>query len=97
MAITIEEVEKISRLAKLTFTDEEKLKFTQQLSQMIAYVEKLNELDTENVPPTYHVVEMNNVFREDVVKPSMPQEKVLANAPAKKGGYFSVPKVIAQD
>lgn len=97
MAITIEEVEKISKLAKLTFTDEEKAKFTQQLSQMIAYVEKLNELDTENVPPTYHVVEMNNVFREDVVKPSMPQEKVLANAPAKKGGYFSVPKVIAQD
>lgn len=97
MAITIEDVDKIAKLAKLSFTDEEKQKFTEQLSQIISYVEKLNELDIENIPPTYHVLEVNNVFREDVVRQSMSQEKVLQNAPESKNGYFSVPKVIAQD
>ena len=97
MAITIEDVDKIAKLAKLSFTHEEKQKFTEQLSQIISYVEKLNELDIENIPPTYHVLEVNNVFREDVVRQSMSQEKVLQNAPESKNGYFSVPKVIAQD
>ncbi|NOY77671.1 MAG: Asp-tRNA(Asn)/Glu-tRNA(Gln) amidotransferase subunit GatC [Calditrichaeota bacterium] len=97
MAITVEDVEKIAKLAKLSFTDKEKQKFTEQLSQIISYVEKLNELDVEGVPATYHVLEVKNVFRKDEVKPSMPQEEVLENAPSKKNGYFSVPKVIAQE
>jgi len=97
MAITVEDVEKIAKLAKLSFTDEEKQKFTEQLGQIISYVEKLNELDVENIPATYHVLEVKNVFRKDEVKPSMPQEKVLENAPSRKNGYFSVPKVIVQE
>jgi aspartyl-tRNA(Asn)/glutamyl-tRNA(Gln) amidotransferase subunit C len=97
MPITVKDVEKIARLAKLSFTEEEKEKFSRQLGQIIDYVEKLNELDTEKVPPTYHVVAVHNVFRKDEVKPSMPREEVLKNAPAKKKGYFSVPKVIAQE
>ncbi len=97
MPISIQEVEKIAQLAKLSFTEEEKEKFSRQLGQILDYVAKLNELDTENVPPTYHVVALHNVFRKDEVKPSMPQKEVLKNAPAKKNGYFSVPKVISQE
>ncbi len=97
MPITVEDVEKIAKLAKLSFTDEEKEKFTEQLGQIISYVEKLNELDVENIPATYHVLEVKNVFRKDEAKPSMSREKVLENAPSGKKGYFSVPKVIAQE
>jgi len=94
MSVTIEEVENIARLAKLSFSDEEKIKFTEQFNQILQYMEKLNELDTENVPPTFHVLELYNVFREDKVKPWLTQEEALHNAPKKKDGFFSVPKVI---
>ncbi len=97
MSITLEDVEKIAQLAKLSFSAEEKEKFTRQLGQILRYVEKLNELDTEDVPPTYHVNAVHNVFRRDEVKASLSQEEVLQNAPARKNGYFSVPKVIAQE
>ena len=94
MPITIEDVDKVASLAKLCFSPEEKQKLTQQLAEIVAYVEKLKELDTEDVPPTSHVIELKNVMREDVVEPWLTQEEALANAPAKKHGYFSVPKVI---
>jgi aspartyl-tRNA(Asn)/glutamyl-tRNA(Gln) amidotransferase subunit C len=97
MPITVKDVEKIAKLAKLSFSEEEKEKFSRQLGQIIDYVEKLKELNTETVLPTYHVVAVHNVFRRDEVEPSMPREDVLKNAPAKKRGYFSVPKVIAQE
>lgn len=96
MAITKEDVEKVAKLAKLKFTEEEKEKFTQQLAQIVSYVEKLKELDTEGVEPTSHVLDIKNVFREDKVKESLSQEEALANAPSKKNSYFSVPKVIEQ-
>ncbi|MBN2412562.1 Asp-tRNA(Asn)/Glu-tRNA(Gln) amidotransferase subunit GatC [candidate division KSB1 bacterium] len=94
MSVTIEEVEKIARLAKLSFSEEEKIKFTEQFNQILQYMEKLNELDTENVSPTFNVLDVNNVFREDKVKPWLTQEQALQNAPKKKNGLFSVPKVI---
>ncbi len=94
MPISIEDVDKIAALAKLKFSDEEKQKLAKQLDQIVAYVEKLNELDTESIEPTYHVIDLKNVFREDKVEPWLTQEEALQNAPAKKHGYFSVPKVI---
>ena len=94
MSITIEDVEKVAALSKLQFTSEEKQKLTKQLNQIVAYVEKLNELDTEEVMPTSHVIELNNVLREDKVEVWLTQEAALQNAPAKEKGYFSVPKVI---
>ena len=94
MSVTIHEVENIAKLAKLSFSDEEKLKFVEQFNQILGYVEKLNELDTENVTPTSHVLGLTNVMREDKVEPWLTQEEALMNAPRKKGGYFSVPKVI---
>lgn len=97
MAITIEDVEKIAKLAKLAFSEEEKRKFTKQLAEIISYVEKLNELDTTDVLPTYHVLELNNVYREDVKKESLAPEQATANAPNKMDNFFSVPKVISKD
>lgn len=95
MSITIQDVEKVMRLAKLEFSQEEKEKFVKQLDQIVAYVEKLEELDTENVEPTSHVVELKNVLREDDMAAWLSQDEALANAPKKKQGYFSVPKVIS--
>jgi len=97
MAITKSEVEKIADLAKLKFTEDEKDKLTQELAQIIAYVEKLNELDLENVPPTSHVLDLKNVMRDDKVRSGLSQEQALMNAPARHDGFFSVPKVISVD
>ena len=94
MAITIEDVDKIAKLAKLEFSREEKEKLTQQMAQIVEYFEQLNELDTQDVPPTSHVLDIKNVLREDKVEPWLTQEQALTNAPAKKQGFFSVPKVI---
>ena len=94
MSITIKEVENIARLAKLSFSEDEKIKFTEQFNQILQYMEKLNELDTENVSPTFHILDVHNVFREDIVKPWLTQEEALQNAPKKNNGLFSVPKVI---
>ncbi len=94
MSVTIKDVEHIAALARLEFSEQEKEKFTHQLNDILKYVEKMNELDTSNVEPLSHVIELQNVFREDKVKPSTPTEDVLKNAPAKTEKYFKVPKVI---
>ncbi len=94
MSISVEQVEQIARLAKLEFSDDEKLEMADQLAKIVEYVEKLNEINTDNIQPTYHVVDINNVFREDKTADSLSQEEVLKNAPKSKLGYFSVPKVI---
>jgi aspartyl-tRNA(Asn)/glutamyl-tRNA(Gln) amidotransferase subunit C len=94
MAVTKKDVEYIAELAKLKFKDEELEKFTEQLNEILAYVEKLNELDTTNVEPLSHPVEGSNVFREDNVKPSIDREEALKNAPDRSELFFKVPKVI---
>ena len=94
MAVTIKDVEHIAKLAKLEFNEDEKAKFTDQFNEILAFMEKLNELDTSNVKPLSHVIELQNVFREDAVKPSIPTEEALQNAPAKTDKFFKVPKVI---
>jgi aspartyl-tRNA(Asn)/glutamyl-tRNA(Gln) amidotransferase subunit C len=92
--ITIDDVKKIARLSKLEFSEDEERVLAKQLGDIVGYIEKLNELDTENVAPTSHVLNLRNVFRKDEVKQWLTQEEVLENAPVKKNGYFSVPKVI---
>lgn len=94
MRVSIEEVEHIARLARLRLTEEEKERYSVQLGKMLEYVRQLNELDLKNVPPTSHVVPLKNVFREDVVRESLPQEEALRNAPQKEKEYFKVPKVL---
>lgn len=93
MALTRKQVEHVARLARLGLTEEEKEAFTVQLSRILDHVNRLNELDTQNVPPTYHVVALQNVLREDEPHQSLDREKVLSQAPAAEAGCFMVPKI----
>jgi aspartyl-tRNA(Asn)/glutamyl-tRNA(Gln) amidotransferase subunit C len=97
MSVTKKDVEHIAKLARLKVTEEEVEHYTGQLNQILEYVEKLNELDTEDVEPLSHPVENANVFREDKLKPSTRTEDALKNAPDKDDQHFKVPKVINQD
>ncbi len=88
------DIEKVARLARLELSEEEKLTFGNQLEQILTYMEQLNRLDTSGVEPTSHAIPIYNVFREDEVKPSLPQEEVLAIAPDEEDGHFKVPRII---
>ncbi len=81
-------------LARLELTEEENAVFSQQLRNIIEYMDTLNELDTTTVTPTAHILPMKNVFREDIQKESLPKESALLNAPDKSGGFYRVPKII---
>jgi aspartyl-tRNA(Asn)/glutamyl-tRNA(Gln) amidotransferase subunit C len=94
MDITREQVEYVAKLARLAISEEEKAVFGKQLSSILTYVETLNRVDTTDVEPTSHVIPMQNVLREDAVKPSLPHEAALANAPDSDSGCFRVPKII---
>ena len=97
MGISVEEVEKMAKLARIELSADEKEKYCHQLAEILDYMKKLNEVDTEGVQPTYHIHDTNNVFRVDRVKSWINQKKVLNHAPKKHAGYFSVPKVISKD
>ncbi len=92
--ITKKDVEYVAGLAQLTLDDAAKERLVDELGQILGYVEKLDELDTSGVEPTMHVVEMTNVFRDDEVRPSLPRDTALANAPKHDGEYFLVPKIL---
>ncbi|QDI92653.1 Asp-tRNA(Asn)/Glu-tRNA(Gln) amidotransferase subunit GatC [Salicibibacter halophilus] len=92
--ITKEQVKHVADLARLTFSDDELETFAKQMDDVIQYAERLNELDTEDVVPTTHVMDVRNVLREDEARPSMNREDVLKNAPASKDGQFEVPSVL---
>lgn len=94
MKITRQEVEHVAKLARLELSEQDKEMLTSQLSDILTYVEKLNELDTKGVEPTSHVLDINNVMRPDAPAPSLSQEKALANAPEKAAGHYKVPKII---
>ncbi|MHC4575172.1 MAG: Asp-tRNA(Asn)/Glu-tRNA(Gln) amidotransferase subunit GatC [Planctomycetota bacterium] len=89
-----EQVRKVAKLARLELTEAEVEEFTGQLSAILDYVEKMNELDTRNVEPLAHCLPVSNVFREDEVKESLGAEKALANAPQRDGEFFKVPKIL---
>lgn len=96
MSVTIKDVEHVAALAKLSFSKEEKEKLASQLNEILEYMEQLNQLDTNNVEPLSHVIELSNVFRKDELKPTLTQEEALRNAPAKTEKFFRVPKVIGE-
>ena len=96
MEITKQEVEKVAKLARLEITQAEKEAFAKQLSQILTHVEKLKQYDTKGIEPTATVLGQMNVFRDDVVRPSLPVDKALANAPERQGDGFSVPKIIEE-
>ncbi len=88
------DIEKVARLARLELSEEERETFGNQLEQILTYMEQLNRLDTTGVEPTSHAIPIQNVFREDEVGPSLPQEEVLAIAPEEDEGHFKVPRII---
>ncbi len=93
--ISKDEVKHIADLARLKLDQEEVNLLSEQLSDILDYIDKLNELDTEDVVPTAYTIPMNNVLREDEAKPSIARNKALSNAPQKDEGQFKVPKIIS--
>jgi len=94
MALTREEVLHVADLARLRLEPGEVELFTRQLNDILAYVEKLQELDTAGVTPMAHAVPVFNAFREDEVRTGLPRDEALENAPSSEEGYFLVPRVI---
>jgi len=94
MSISRNDMDHLARLARLALNDDEKNLFTTQLEAMLSYVETLNELNTDGVPPTSHAVPLNNAFRPDSVTPSLGIDLALSNAPKHSDSYFLVPPVI---
>ena len=94
MKITRGDVEHVARLARLELSAEEAETFTGQMDAILAYVDTLNELDTEGIVPTSHAVPLENAFRDDVARPGIGVAAALANAPDRTGSFYRVPKVI---
>ena len=103
--ITVDGVRHVANLARLEFNDEETAHFTEQLARILDYIGKLNELETDDVPPTSHIHPhqifilgsedgARHVAKPDADKPSYPREEVLTNAPEAEEGYFGVPRVV---
>ncbi len=94
MKIERKDVEHVARLARLALQPDELQQMTEQMDAILAYVDKLNELDTTGIEPTSHAVPMENAFREDEIRTSLEQQRTLQNAPARTDGCFQVPRVI---
>lgn len=94
MRLSREQVEHVANLARLALTDEEKELFSEQLSSILEYAERLQALDTSDIPATASVLPLENVLRDDEVRPSLSHEDAMQNAPAQPDGYFEVPVVL---
>jgi len=92
--ITTEDVEHIGWLARLKIDEEQLEGYARQLNSVLDYFQQLDEVDTQDVEPTYHILDMNNVFRDDKTTKSMSQDEAIANAPKKQKGYFKAPRII---
>jgi len=88
------EVERIAKLARIGLSPEEVASMSVEIGQILQFVEQLNSVDVSDVPPTDQVTGLEDVWREDVVAPSMPREQLLANAPEQKDGYIVVKRVL---
>lgn len=94
MTISAAEVKHVAMLARLNMSEEELEAYTRQLGDILKSIQKLEELDTKGVPPTAHVLPVNNVFREDQVKESIDREIAVKGAPEVQEGQFKVPKIV---
>lgn len=91
------EIEQIAELARLSLRPEEKAKLKKDLESILAYVEQLKSVPTDAVDPTSHVLNLENVYREDRTHPSDVREDTLGHAPQREGNFFKVPKIIEQE
>ena len=96
MKISEQDIKTVASLSRLRIREEEKDDVLFQLNKILTYVENLQALDTANVEPTTYALPMQNIFRADVVKPSLDRELALSNAPLKEDGYFKVPRVLEE-
>ena len=94
MKLSLNEVQHIAELARIALGDEDRALYQEQLSAILAYFERLQELDTETIPPTATVLPLHSVMRPDEPSPPAPREEILANAPAAGEGCFEVPAVL---
>lgn len=95
MLLTREEVEHVAALARLKLSDEEKERFAEQLTAILDYMSRLNDLDTSKIEPLTHVLPLSNVFRDDGVSPEETnRDDILANAPLEENGCFKVPRIV---
>ena len=94
MSLSEKDVQYVAKLARLEITDQETAKYTQQLGNILDYVQQLSKLDTSNVEPLAHVLDLKNVTRVDKVAPSLTQQEVLSNGPEIQSGHFRVPKIM---
>lgn len=89
------EVDYVARLARLTLSEKEKEQMAGQLSNLLDIARRVQELDTDGVEPTSHVVSLPAVLRDDITRPSLPLDKVLQNAPRRQKDFFRVPSITA--
>ena len=91
--ISKDDVRYAAKLAELEFDDKDMEKFTSQLDKILNHVANISSVNTEGIPPTSHVLDVKNIFREDVIKKSVTQESALKNAPDRQSDGFKVPKI----
>ena len=91
------EVEHIAHLARIEISEEEKIKLSHELQDILAYVDMLQEIDTDQIEATFFVVPQVNALREDETAPSLPLSLVLSNAPLAEGNMFRMPKILAEE
>jgi aspartyl-tRNA(Asn)/glutamyl-tRNA(Gln) amidotransferase subunit C len=96
MQISRQEVEHVAKLARLEISEAEKDEFGRQLSRILTYTDQLKEWNTTGVEPTATVLDQTNVFRQDSIRPSLPPDRALANAPESDGEYFRVPTILEE-
>ena len=94
MQLSLEEVDHVAALARLGLSDDERERLRDQLSTILGHISALNRLDTEAIPPTAQVIALTNVMRDDDVRPSLPREAILANAPRQQDGFFEVHAIL---
>ena len=94
MKINENNIQKVAKLARLELSGEESEEFSRQLNDIIEYVEKINELDTSDVKPADHIIELSNVFREDTVQKSIETSEIEKMAPSFRNGHIVVPRII---
>jgi aspartyl-tRNA(Asn)/glutamyl-tRNA(Gln) amidotransferase subunit C len=92
--ISLQDVEYVAGLAQLDLDDAAKARMAQEMSDILTYMDTLNSLNTDGVEPMMHAMPMTNVFRDDVVAPSLPRELALRGAPVHDDEYFVVPKIL---
>lgn len=94
MSLSIEDVQKVAKLARLKLTPDEEQQFTSQIGRILGYVEMLSEVETGEIEPMAHTADVSNVFRADEPTPSLDRKDALANAPQSNGQFFLVPQIL---